>query len=155
MAKLSHDFQSSNGSLNSPHAVPANCNPKLFAKLKKLRGWRHVEIEGINLYLVYLTIQLSRKLEKHWPQYGPKTVNGDRNVWICKPSYNARGLGIFCFNQKSEIINTFSKKAPAPKIVQKYIERPLLLKSLNPRNPSDLRKFDIRQWVLVTSIEPL
>lgn len=40
-------------------------------------------------------------------------------------------------------------------MVQKYIERPLLLKNLNPRAASDLRKFDIRQWVLVASVEPL
>lgn len=96
---------------------------------------------------------MSKTLEQHWPQYG--AVNGSQNVWICKPCYNARGLGIFCFNQKSDIINTFSKKAPAPKVVQKYIERPLLLKNLNPRTTSDLRKFDIRQWVLVASVEPL
>lgn len=83
-------------------------------------------------------------------------MNGSDNVWICKPSYNARGLGIFCFNQKEDIINTFSKKAPAPKIVQKYIERPLLLKNLSAKgDPRDLRKFDIRQWVLLTSVDPL
>lgn len=48
----------------------------------------------------------------------------------------------------------FFKKASGPKIIQKYIERPLLIKNLNPNNPRDLRKFDIRQWVLLMSIEP-
>lgn len=102
---------------------------------------------------MFITIKLSKKLEKNLPQYGSKSVDGSKNVWICKPAYNARGLGIFCFNNKSDIINTFSKKAPAPKIVQKYIERPLLLKNID--GAKDLRKFDIRQWVLLTSIEPL
>ena len=36
------------------------------------------------------------------------------------------------------------------KIVQKYIEKPLLLNINN-----EVRKFDIRQWVLVTSYDPL
>ena len=36
------------------------------------------------------------------------------------------------------------------KIVQKYIEKPLLLTHFN-----ESRKFDIRQWVLVTSYDPL
>ena len=93
-------------------------------------------------------------LEQHWPQY--QTVNGSHNVWICKPCYNARGLGIFCFNNKYDIINTFTKKAPTPKVVQKYIERPLLLRNMGVnRDKEDNRKFDIRQWVLVTSIDPL
>lgn len=92
-------------------------------------------------------------MQRHWPQY--RTVNGTNNVWICKPCYNARGLGIFCFNKKADIISTFSKKAPTPKVVQKYVERPLLLRGINLANKSELRKFDIRQWVLVTSLEPL
>jgi len=50
---------------------------------------------------------------------------------LCKPSYNARGVGIFCFNNIKELFNTQSKRSPAPKIVQKYIETPLLLKGVN------------------------
>lgn len=97
---------------------------------------------------------MHQNLTKHYPQYN--YVNGSHNVWICKPCYNARGLGIFCFNEKSEIVQSFAKKAPAPKVVQKYIERPLLLKGLGmKKDTGDLRKFDVRQWVLVTSLEPL
>lgn len=125
----------------------------LLTKFRKLKQSTWAEPKHICVYLMFITIKLSKKLEENLPQYGGRSVNGCKNVWICKPSYNARGLGIFCFNNKSEIINTFSKKAPAPKIVQKYIERPLLLKNID--GARDLRKFDIRQWVLLTSIEPL
>jgi hypothetical protein len=129
-----------------------------LAKLRRHRGWTPVLNVGqsesfqLDLYLVYVTLKMHRQMEKHWPQY--KTVNGSNNVWICKPCYNSRGLGIYCFNQKSEIIHTFAKKAPTPKVVQKYIERPLLLRGIGAGS-EELRKFDIRQWVLVTSIEPL
>ena len=42
--------------------------------------------------------------------------------------------------------------APKPKIVQKYIENTLLLRDMES---NENRKFDVRQWVLVSSLEPL
>jgi len=89
-------------------------------RLRKVKGWTPILDVGqnkcvVDLYLVYLTLLMHQQLTHHWPQYG--SVNGDQNVWICKPCYNSRGFGIFCFNQKQEIISTFSKKAPAPKVV--------------------------------------
>lgn len=54
-----------------------------------------------------------------------------------------------------DVFNGSIKKSPAPKIVQKYIEKSLLIKGLNPNDATDLRKFDIRQWVYVSSFEPL
>lgn len=47
------------------------------------------------------------------------------------------------------------KKNPIPKIVQKYVESTYLLKNINKNDSSDLRKFDIRQWVFVESFDPL
>ena len=91
---------------------------------------------------MFLTVKLHQELKRHIYQY--KAIDDSYNVWICKPSYNARGFGIFCFNNIKDLFNGSTKRSPAPKIVQKYIEKSLLLKNLNPSNSNDLRKFDIR-----------
>lgn len=74
------------------------------------------------------------------------------SVWICKPSNLSQGRGITLIRNLSELtdlLNTpSSEKANTQQqwIVQKYIERPLLLQGG--------RKFDIRQWVLITALSP-
>lgn len=75
-------------------------------------------------------------------QYG---VSGDRNVWIVKPAEKSRGRGIQCYDDLSAILGISGRKEERM-IAQKYLESPLLIHR---------RKFDIRQWVLVTSWEPL
>ena len=62
-----------------------------------------------------------------------------------KPSGLSRGRGIKCFDTLSEILQQF-KHGLNQFVVQKYIENSLII--LN-------RKFDIRQWVLVSSFNPL
>jgi tubulin monoglycylase TTLL3/8 len=88
------------------------------------------------------TLALDRKLARIMPQYG--LIDGVGNVWVVKPSFNARGLGVYCTNKIKDIIQPGKKQGS--KVVQKYIERPFLVKG---------KKFDIRQWVLVMSWEPL
>ena len=85
-------------------------------------------------------------------------MDGTHNVWIIKPGYNARGIGVHCFNTLKEAHSYGSKSNN--KIIQKYIENSFLLdlhlnNSLICKSAKQLHKFDIRQWVLVTSAQPL
>eukprot|EP00392_Amoebophrya_sp_AT5.2_P011961 g12051.t1 len=70
-------------------------------------------------------------------------TGGKQNCWIIKPGNNARGSGIVVLKSLKEILYQTN---PA-RLVMKYIERPLTL--------FNGRKFDIRQWVLVKSFDPL
>ena len=75
-------------------------------------------------------------------------IEGVNKVWIIKPGQNARGSGVRCVKGLNEILDAGSQMQA--RVVQKYIENPLLLPLANGRC-----KFDIRQWVLVTSFNPL
>ena len=57
----------------------------------------------------------------------------------------SRGRGITMMDNLKEI-QTFFRSKDTPWIIMKYIENPLIVSK---------RKFDIRQWVLVTDWDPL
>ena len=71
---------------------------------------------------------------------------GLNNVWIVKPAGKSRGRGIALFNSAAAVKEYVRNSNDALWVSQKYIERPLRIHG---------RKFDIRQWVLVTSWSPL
>ena len=85
--------------------------------------------------------EILEKLSKSLPQYD---FSGTNNIWIVKPSGLSRGRGISCIDQLNDILTNI--KLHNQTIIQKYIENPLIIKG---------RKFDIRQWVLVTNFNPL
>jgi len=101
-------------------------------KLSKTTTIHNTSIDEVKALLL--------KLQQKFSQY---KTNGYRNMWILKPAMLSRGRGIRIFNSLKEIIR-YSKTTSC--VVQKYIENPMLVKG---------RKFDIRQWVLVTSFCPL
>lgn len=121
-----------------------------FAGCEPAKSWKQP-----SLLLQYQAYKLHQELFKVYPQY---RIDGCRNVWISKPSYNARGVGIYLINSLKDVISA-GRKAQSHRIIQKYIERPLLLQlevpSVDGKIKFENRKFDIRQWVLVTSYEPL
>ncbi|CAH0556926.1 unnamed protein product [Brassicogethes aeneus] len=90
----------------------------------------------------YATIKSTlRELEKYWPEYG---IDGMKNIWIIKPGNKCRGRGIQLVKNLEDVEKLMNLKLKY--VVQKYIERPLIIHKT---------KFDIRQWFLITSVQPL
>ncbi|GIL77160.1 hypothetical protein Vretimale_3168 [Volvox reticuliferus] len=77
-------------------------------------------------------------------------ISGTNNIWIVKPAGKSRGRGIRLFNDPDTMLSYVrgeeAQGLESRWIAQKYVERPLIISR---------RKFDIRQWVLVTGWNPL
>ncbi|KAK6619234.1 hypothetical protein RUM44_003616 [Polyplax serrata] len=102
--------------------------------------------DGVSIKTIAGNVQSMLNIIKpHWPQYD---IEGYQNYWIVKPGGRCCGAGIVIKNHLDQIlliVNPCSLKETRY-VVQKYIERPLLIYNT---------KFDIRQWFLVTNVYPL
>ncbi|XP_063990566.1 tubulin glycylase 3A-like isoform X2 [Diachasmimorpha longicaudata] len=90
-----------------------------------------------------LASETLKKLSECDPQY---ELNGMRNIWILKPSDLCCGTGISISHCIKDIYRRVDSKPKDYFIVQKYIEKPLLIRET---------KFDIRLWYLVSNTLPL
>ncbi|XP_067422757.1 inactive polyglycylase TTLL10 [Emydura macquarii macquarii] len=84
----------------------------------------------------------------------------DTQIWICKPTCSNQGRGIFLLKTQAGVSSLRAKlqsieedplykkvpyKAPQARIVQRYIQRPLLLQG---------KKFDVRSYLLIACTVP-
>ncbi|KAF0686913.1 Aste57867_21307 [Aphanomyces stellatus] len=69
-----------------------------------------------------------------------------RNIWIAKPSGLSQGRGIELIASRAQLEAFKAGHEDKAVVIQQYVERPFLILG---------RKFDIRQWVLVTATAPL
>ena len=124
---------------NLKHMPTSHANTK-NTKQSKQKDKVYPLLKDLSQYQQRISSILS-ELEKHQTQY---KMNGIHNIWIVKPGNLSRGRGIHCVNKLNTVVTQCKENNYI--IIQKYIENPLII--LN-------RKFDIRQWVLVTNINPL
>ncbi|KAL5113030.1 Tubulin monoglycylase TTLL3 [Taenia crassiceps] len=89
--------------------------------------------------------RLCDSLKTYCPQFN---LDGQRNIWIVKPGSKSRGRGITCHSNIETMLSVAPSGGNADNrfVVQKYIERPLLVYNT---------KFDIRQWFLISDWQPL
>ncbi|GAB9469540.1 hypothetical protein Gpo141_00006817 [Globisporangium polare] len=146
-----------------------------FSREKARLGLLLARVEAIAERTLQEVVRLTHTLEKLCPQFringgwdissssDPGTTVSNQtaaaveadtltskscNIWIVKPAGMSRGRGIRVFNNLDLLLEyaDVENHKECQWVAQKYIENPLLVCK---------RKFDIRQWVLVTGWDPL
>ncbi|XP_073089087.1 inactive polyglycylase TTLL10 isoform X1 [Manis javanica] len=110
------------------------------------------------------------KMEEFFPETYRLDIRDEREaffalfdetqIWICKPTASNQGKGIFLLRNQEEVAALQAKiqsidhdpiyrkmplRAPQPRVVQRYIQNPLLL---------DGKKFDVRSYLLIACATP-
>lgn len=95
------------------------------------------------------TFNLKTELIEFISYYQNRESKDLDNHWIIKPWNLARGLDTYITSDLSQIIRL---QATGPKIVQKYIDRPVLFERSDVNGKV---KFDVRYVFLLKSVDPL
>ncbi|KAK2949279.1 putative Tubulin glycylase 3D [Blattamonas nauphoetae] len=104
------------------------------------------EAEQQQLTIVYDNAQSTLKqMESDELVQSLSRLGTKHNMWIVKPTGKSRGRGIAVHSSLSEIFKHIAE-GKDKFLIQKYIERPFLIHGF---------KFDIRLWIMVTSVNPL
>ncbi|PFX29352.1 tubulin monoglycylase TTLL3-like [Stylophora pistillata] len=132
---------------------PLNKGPAISEDSWKLLlvYYYQVKSPGTVIATAYPFLKECQNIMKQMKEYLPQIeIDGTKNIWIVKPGAKSRGRGIMCMDRLDQIVKLVGSNAVGKKeghlVVQKYIERPLLIHGV---------KFDIRQWFLVTDWNPL
>jgi len=135
------DFEAVHGHLPSFLQQTASSSESVYDA-----GWgQHVD-EEFQRSLQVILDKIRRLAPRHhcW-RHG---LADERNLWIVKPGASSKGFGISVESSLSQVLQKSGMSLD--RVVQKYVERPLLL-----MHGGRKRKFDLRQWVLVKSFDPL
>lgn len=119
----------------------------LLSFMELLTSISRADIDSLELKNLLQSQYEDFMAKKHSKKPNRKLWGGNKNIWIVKPVGQSNGRNIIVGKGVKEVfcaVDNLKFKA----VVQKYIEHPLLLYPFK-------KKFDIRQWVLITSVNPL
>ena len=126
----------------SPLPTDSDISTSHDAAERSVANWTYLNRTPLPLADLYdHFVVLLASLRQHEPQHvslsHPDAVH---NLWIIKPGGLSRGRGIELVNSMAQVMAIL--KGGGRWVIQRYIERPLVVFR---------KKFDIRQWVLLTN----